>query len=97
VNYLDQTRADDRVHVDLFVVAHDDKRLHVFTSMHRHNDDGSPALVATAEHLLLHVDTAQARATPADERVMAQLASVARAHARVPRPEQVGRHVGQRR
>jgi carnitine 3-dehydrogenase len=97
VNYLDQTYADDRVHVDLFVVAHDDKRLHVFTAMYRHNDDGSPTLAATAEHLLLHVDTAGARATPADDAVLAQLVSVARAHARVPRPEQIGRHVGQRR
>jgi len=96
VTYLDQTHVEDHVHVDLLLLAHDEKRLHVFTSIYRQSDDGTNTLVATAEHMLLHVDTVAARAAPADKSVLAQLASVAQAHAPVPRPVQIGRHVGRR-
>ena len=96
VNYLDQTHAGDRVLVDALLVAYDAKRLHVFTSMHRSDDDGSRTLVATAEHMLLHVDTVAAKAAPAGDDLLGRLAEIAEAHAGIPRPEQFGRYVGQR-
>ena len=43
------------LHVETQLLGHDEKRLHVFHALHR-TDDG--ALVATAEQMLLHVDTA---------------------------------------
>ena len=83
--------------LDALLVGYDAKRLHVFTSMYRRDDAGSRTLVATAEHMLLHVDTVEAHASPAGDDVLGRLAEIARAHAGIPRPEQVGRYVGQRR
>jgi carnitine 3-dehydrogenase len=95
VNYLDQTRLGDHVYVDLLLVAHDIKRLHVFTPIYRRNADAPDTLVATAEHMLLHVDAAAARAAPADDAMLARLSDVAAAHTSIPRPEELGRYVGQ--
>jgi carnitine 3-dehydrogenase len=94
VHYLEQSRAGDRVHVELLLVDHDEKRLHVHTSLRRRDDSGADVEMATAEHMLLHVDTVAAHAVPAEPAVLAALASVAAAHAGVPRPEAVGRHIG---
>jgi carnitine 3-dehydrogenase len=108
VNYLDQAHAGDQVAVDVVVLSCDDKRLHLFTSMYR-LDDGpigiaedasavdSPAgtLVATAEHMLLHVDTLAGKSSPAAPGLLAILASIGKAHRGIEAP-QAGRYVGQR-
>jgi carnitine 3-dehydrogenase len=63
VNYLGQTRAGDRLGADIVLLAHDEKRFHVFVSMYRQNDDGIDDPVATAEPDLAgrHVGAARAR------------------------------------
>jgi carnitine 3-dehydrogenase len=96
VRYLAQSRAGDHVSVDLLLLDHDEKRLHVFTSVRRRDDSGAEVEVATAEHMLLHVDTVAERAAPAEPPVLEVLASVAAAHATVTRPGSVGRHIGRR-
>ena len=97
VRFLDESGAGDRVWVDLIVLAHDDKRLHVFTSMYRREQDGNNVPIGTAEHLLLHVDTAAGRTVPADATVLSNLARVAAAHASIAAPTAAGRRVGQPR
>ncbi|MFM2070916.1 MAG: carnitine 3-dehydrogenase [Actinomycetota bacterium] len=92
INYLAQTRAGDRLYVTVQLISHDEKRLRLFTAMHRADDD---ALVATAEHMMLHVDTTTDRAAPADAVILAKLAAIAEHHDRLPAPTQVGRHIGQ--
>ena len=72
------------------LLGHDEKRLHLFHALHRSDDD---ALVATAEQMLLHVDTAAERAAPARPEVLARLARIAEAHAGLPRPERAGRAI----
>jgi carnitine 3-dehydrogenase len=93
VAYLAQSRAGDRLHVIGQLISHDEKRLRLFTSMHR-SDDGS--LVATAEHMLLHVDTTADRAAPADPVMVARLDEIALRHRDLPVPPQAGRAIGQR-
>ena len=62
ITYVAQSRAGDPVHVTTQVLAHDPKRLHVFNRMYRTSRDGEPdVLIATGEHLYLHVDTAAER------------------------------------
>ena len=97
LTYVDQSRAGDRVRVELVLLSHDEKRFHAFTSIVRREDDGSDTLIGTAEHLLLHVDTVANRAVPADPAVLDRLAAVAAAHAGIARPAAAGRHVGQAR
>lgn len=74
------------------VIAADDKRLHVF---HRMFDAATGSLLATGEHMLLHVDTKAGRSVPAPPEVRSKVAALAGLHAGLPRPDGVGRHVGQ--
>jgi carnitine 3-dehydrogenase len=63
LSHLGQARADERLHTTTQVLGHDAKRLHVFHSLFRTADD---ALIATAEQMLLHVDTRTERASAAE-------------------------------
>jgi carnitine 3-dehydrogenase len=79
------------VHTTAQVLSADDKRLHVFYILH-HGETGD--VLATAEQMLLHVDTKAGRACPAEAGVAGKLAELAGAHAALPRPAESGRHVG---
>ncbi len=50
-------------------------------------------LLATAEQMLLHVDTAKGRVSPAPPDVLARIRSMADAHASLPLPDGVGRRI----
>ena len=80
--------------VSLQLLEHDDRRVHLFHEM-VHGDSG--AVVATAEQLLVHVDTGAGCSTPMPEVLRDRVAAVARAHAHLPRPAVVGRPMGIRR
>ena len=54
-------------------------------------------LLATAEQMLLHVDTKAQKACPAEPQVLARLREIAEAQAKLERPRDAGRAVGQRR
>jgi carnitine 3-dehydrogenase len=90
LSHLGQARADERLHTTTQLLGHDAKRLHVFHSLHRTDDD---ALLATAEQMLLHVDTSTDRTSPADPALLERIARIARAHAALPRPERAGRAI----
>ncbi len=93
VGYVDQCHAGDHIYVDVQLLAHDSKRLHVFTWMRRH---GSGALVATAEHLLLHADTKASKTVAAAPPILDRLAAIARVHGQLPHPKAAGRRIGDR-
>jgi carnitine 3-dehydrogenase len=89
-----EAHAEDVVEVATQVLAADGKRLHLFQTATRAGDG---TVVATAEQMLLHVDTHAGRACPSEPPVRERLAEVAAAQAGLPRPADVGRHVGERR
>src|SRR5436305_7331595 len=91
LSHLRQLRAGDRVRVTTQVLGSDDKRLHVFHVLLR---EGEAEPLATAEQMLLHVDTASGRAAPSREPVCTQVAELTRRHAALPRPERAGRSIG---
>ena len=93
LSHLRQLEAGDRVHVTTQVLDSDEKRLHVFHVLLR---DGEDDPLATAEQMLLHVDTASGRAAPSREPVRERVAELARRHGELPRPERAGRSVGVR-
>lgn len=74
----------------LRVLDHDDRRVHVFHEMFLGDGD---TLVATAEQLLVHVDTRVGRSTPMPSRLTTQLEAIHRAHAVLEVPEVVGRPI----
>ena len=74
------------------VLEADEKRLHIFIRILK---DGKP--VATLEQMLLHVDMTSGRPCAAPQAIRDRLDPIAAAHAALPRPDVVGRHVGQKR
>ncbi len=93
LSHLRQLAAGDAVTVTTQVLAADEKRLHLFHVLLR---DGEPEPVATAEQMLLHVDTASGRAAPAGARVLERVTRLRDAHAALARPDRAGRSVGAR-
>jgi carnitine 3-dehydrogenase len=93
LSHLRQLEAGDVVHVTTQVLDADEKRLHVFHVLLR-EEETDP--IATAEQMLLHVDTASGRASPSREPVRARVAELTQRHAELPRPERAGRSIGVR-
>jgi acyl-CoA thioester hydrolase len=84
----------DKVRVTIQILFADDKRLHLGHEMFR-LDTGER--VATQELLFLHVDLRERRVCPFPPELKARVDAAAAAHAHLPRPEWVGRHVGMKR
>ena len=94
INFGAQAKAGDRLYATVQLLHHDPKRLHHFTVVHRADDD---AVVATAEHLMLHVDTAAGKSSPAAPALLAKLDELWAHHSALPKPAHAGRFVGQPR
>ena len=91
LSHLREAGTDDVLQVTTQLLGYDPKRLHVFHSLYRGADD---ALLATSEHMLLHVDSRERRAAPAADDVLRRVAALADAHARMPKPDRAGRSIG---
>src|SRR3954469_1835101 len=94
LSHLGQARAGERLHTTTHVLGHDAKRLHVFHALYR---TGDGALLATAEMMLLHVDTRAERASAAPPELLGRIERIERAHAALPRPERAGRAIAMAR
>jgi carnitine 3-dehydrogenase len=90
--YYLQAFEGDELTVEVRVLDHDPKRLRIWTDITR-NDE----LVATAEHMLLHVDRATGRVSSAPRPVLDMLGVVSAAHESLPMPHGAGRSIGQPR
>ena len=91
--HLGESKLDDALEVDTQILAADGKRLHIFHRLRRPTDG---AVVASAEQMLLHVDTAAGKTVLAEGEVLATVQGLAACHAGLPRPKSVGRSVGSR-
>jgi carnitine 3-dehydrogenase len=92
IRHLAEARAGEPITVDTQVLAGQGKKMHLFHAMH----NGDRRLLATGEHMLLHVSL-ETRATcePAPA-VRTKLEKIAALHAALPRPAGAGRAVGAR-
>jgi carnitine 3-dehydrogenase len=88
IRHLHESRAGDQVIVTTQLLGADDKRLHLFHQVVRGDD-----VIATAEQMLLHVDTSAGRSSPAPPDVLARVRAIADAHATMPAPEGAGRRI----
>ena len=91
INYLHEIKEGAQVRVDMRVLAHDAKRLHLYLEMFA--DDGAEP-VAAGEQMLLHVDTSGPRAAPFDPDVEARVRALAEAQAALPPAAFAGRAIG---
>ncbi len=90
ISHLGQLYAGDRVQAATQVLGFDDKRLHLFHVITRVGED-TP--VATGEHMLVHVDAAEGRASAVRDGVLERVQSLAAAHSGLPRPVRAGRRI----
>jgi carnitine 3-dehydrogenase len=88
--HLHEMKADELVHITTQVLGADEKRIHVFHRVRRNADDRE---LATVEQMLLHVGTAEGRASSAGADVLAHVRALADAHSALEQPDRVGRSI----
>lgn len=76
LRHLGEAKLGDTMIAKSRFLSFDGKRLHLF---HRLTREADGAVVATGEHMLLHVDRASGKAAPAPESVIARIAALAAA------------------
>ena len=91
--FFDEAAVNEAIYATVQVVLADAKRLHVYYSMHATSDD---RLLAALEVMYLHVDMKSGKVCAASDAAASKLMKIAAAHADLPKPEGVGRFVGQR-
>jgi len=96
MNFLREVRVDAPFTVTTQLLGGDEKRIHLFHRMHAGDDGVDGELLATAEQLLLHVDTAAGKVCAARPQVFAKLKRIIDAHAKLPAPAQAGRAIHSR-
>lgn len=89
-----EAREADRIAVSMQLLDHDAKRVHLFHEMRLEQDE---TLLATAEQLLVHVDTREGRSVALPGQLAERVAAITRAHAALPWPEVAGRPMGIRK
>ncbi|MDO3436323.1 carnitine 3-dehydrogenase [Rhizobium sp. CBN3] len=94
IRHLGEAKLGQAIHSTCQVLAADDKRLHVF---HALQDTATGETLATAEHMLLHVNSKAGKSVPAPAAVLDKIKAIAAAHSELALPEGAGRHIGQRR
>src|SRR5262245_18621198 len=87
LRHLREVKVGQQLVLTLAVLGHDAKRLHV---LHEMRVDGI-GRVATAEQLLLHVNTALGRVAPFGTQIADRLRQIAAAHAPLGTPDYAGR------
>ena len=102
IRHLREVAGGEPVTVTTQVLGCDEKRVHLFHRMFHDTGGGTRevgaedrrgAELATAEHMLLHVDTTAGRAAPAAPEVAARLAEIAAAQSPLGTPDGAGRRI----
>lgn len=93
IRHLAEVKANEQVYVLTQVIEGKGKKLHLFHELfHR---DGT--LLATGEHMLLHVSLKTRAACDPAADILAKLEPIAALHTALPAPTGIGRAVGQKR
>lgn len=94
IRHLREVAGGEPLTVETRVLGGDEKRVHLFHRMFQGERGGERgAELATAEHMLLHVDTAAGRASPTAPEVAARIEEIARAQAPLGTPDGAGRRI----
>ncbi|SMG02201.1 thioesterase family protein [Burkholderia singularis] len=91
INYLREIKEGASVRVDVRVLAHDAKRLHLYLEMFA---NGADEAVSASEQMLLHVDTSGPKAVPFDDDVAERIAQLHAMQRRYAAPAYAGRLIG---
>jgi acyl-CoA thioester hydrolase len=93
ITYQGELFKGDPFRIETQLVDFDRKRFHWFQTM-RHGETG--ALAATCEWLILFIDMNARRVAAMPDDIFAMIGRVKAAHAKLPRPPEIGRHISLR-
>lgn len=90
IRHLGQARLGEPIEVRSRVLAADSKRLHLF---HEMTSVAQDALIATAEHMLVHVDAAAEKSAPAPQEMQNTAQALVAGQANLAPPDGLGRQI----
>ncbi len=90
IRHLGQSRLGEPIEVRTRVLAADAKRLHLFHEMVSLRQD---AVIATAEHMLVHVDAKAEKSAPAPQVMQDAAQALIAGQSQLPLPEGMGRQI----
>jgi acyl-CoA thioester hydrolase len=88
LNYLHEVKLDTDVEVRTQIIGHDAKRVHLYHSLHKLDDDQE---LAGNEQMLLHVDLAGPRSAPFSPATLNRLQTIVADQQDLPAPAYIGR------
>jgi carnitine 3-dehydrogenase len=89
LRHLGEAHLGDRIEVRTTVLMGEGKKMHLWNEMYV-----GDSLVATGEHMLIHVSLETRRPSPPAPEIEAELVRFAEGHAALPKPDGAGRGVG---
>ncbi len=90
--HLDEVRAGARIRVETQCLLGAGKKMHLFHRMWE-----GERLLATGEHMLIHVSLETRKASVPADRIVTRLGDIATAHAKLDKPDRAGRAIGGKR
>ncbi len=90
IRHLGQARLGEPIDIRSRVLAADAKRLHLFHEMTSRKQD---AVIATAEHMLVHVDARAEKSAPSPQAMQDKAKALVAGQAHLPPPEAMGRQI----
>ena len=96
LRHLAECFRGDRVRAETQVVNGDEKRLHLFHTLQKMEDNGEWTAIATAEHMLLHVNRETGKVIPAEGGLAEKMRRLLAAQSALPHPNGIGAKVGRR-
>ena len=90
IRHLDEVQIGESIKAKTQVIFGENKKLHLFHWLN--HEDGK--LLATAEHMLIHVDLKTRGASMPNDLVLKRMGLVYEAHKKLPKPEGINRAVG---
>ena len=94
IRHLDEVTAGNEIYATSQLLMGDGKKMQLFHHLYAADADGEDRLLATGEHMLIHVDMNSRSSSLPSDAVAAKLAELAAAHEKLPRPEGAGRAIG---
>ncbi|MFT8718980.1 carnitine 3-dehydrogenase [Acetobacter sp.] len=91
IRHLGQAYTGMKLDVRTQILDSDSKKLHIFHTM---TENGKDEPIATAEHMLLHVNSKQAKTAPIPEMIQKKISELQDDHAVHPKPQASGRSIG---
>ena len=91
IRHLDEVHAGAKIQVRTRCLLGEGKKMHLWHEMHE-----GDRLLATGEHMLIHVSLETRRASEPAEHIAKTLGKIAQDHATLPMPEGVGKAVGRK-